>query len=256
VNLLEPNGRVLGRAEVGDRLAILRVRPIGAPAPEFVPGQFVRLGAWCAGEDGGTRLEKRAYSMASSAADREALEFLIALVDGGRLTPVLWRLGAGDACWIDPQANGSFTLEHVGADKDIVLVATGSGIAPYVSMLRTYTSPRWRRCVVVHGVRRVQDLAYREELAGWARGDARVYYLPVVSREPGAWSGLRGRVQSVLEGGRCRELSGVELDPATCHVFLCGNPSMISDVRALLTARGFVAASPRRGGNLHAERYW
>jgi ferredoxin--NADP+ reductase len=258
VQVSELNGRVLSRAEVSDRLAILRVRPIDAPVPDFRPGQFVQLGAPREDETGVPRLEKRAYSIASSAADREALEFLIALVDGGRLTPALWPLRAGDACWIDARPHGSFTLEHVAEDKDLVLVATGSAIAPYASMLRTYGVPRWRRCVVVHGVRRAPDLAFRDELAARASVDASVCYLPVVSREPEAssWSGLRGRVQSVLEGDRCRTLAGAELDPASTHVFLCGNPSMIAEVRALLTARGFVAGSPLRGGNLHTERYW
>jgi ferredoxin--NADP+ reductase len=123
-------------------------------------------------------------------------------------------------------------------------------------MLRAFED-RWRRCAVVHGVRHVADLAYRGELEARAERDARVRYVPVVSgTDERGWSGLRGRVQAVLEGADGEVLTGVALDPARTHVFLCGNPEMIAQVRALLAARGFVAGSPLRGGNLHHERYW
>jgi len=124
-------------------------------------------------------------------------------------------------------------------------------------MLRTYARSgtehrpeRWNRCVVVHGVRRAEDLAYADEIRSRCSRDSSLGYFPIVSREPerSHWAGLRGRVQSVL--------GDLPLDPATGHVFLCGNPNMIEEVRATLVARGFKHGSPRRGGNLHTERYW
>ena len=259
VIVLDCNATVVHRQDLTDGLAILRVRPDGSSAPDFVPGQFIQLGLPCApGQQGGEdRFEKRAYSIASSPANKEALEILVALVPGGRLTPAIWALKPGDACWVDPRPLGKFTLEDVPPGRDLVLVATGSGIAPYVSMLRTYARggtehrpERWNRCVVVHGVRRAEDLAYADEIRSRCSQDASLGYLPIVSREPerSHWAGLRGRVQSVL--------GCLPLDPATCHVFLCGNPNMIEDVRATLVARGFKHGSPRRGGNLHTERYW
>ena len=261
------NATVIARQDLTDRLAILRVRPDGSPVPDFVAGQFIQLGLPCGpGKSaGGARLEKRAYSIASSPADKEAFELLIALVPGGRLTPAIWALKTGDACWMDPRPLGSFTLEEIPPGKDLVLVATGTGIAPYVSMLRTHARggpahrpDRWNRCVVVHGVRCSEELAYGAEIRSRCSEDPSLGYLPTVSREPegSPWTGLRGRVQSALGDEIRHSPTGRPLDPATCHVFLCGNPNMIEEVRATLVARGFKAGSARRGGNLHTERYW
>lgn len=261
------NATVISRRDLSAALAILRVRPDDAPIPDFVPGQFIQLGlpSSGAGSDAAAKLDKRAYSIASSPADKEAFELLIALVPGGRLTPSIWTLRAGDVCWIDPHPLGLFTLEHVPPGKDLVLVATGTGIAPYVSMLRSYAlgrplhrPERWNRCVVVHGVRRASDLAYLDEIRSLCAGDPSLAFYPTLSREPeiSQWSGLRGRVQSVLSTELGHPRPDTLLRPERCHVFLCGNPSMIEEVRALLVARGFTPGSPRRGGNLHTERYW
>ena len=307
---MEPDGlnaTVVDRVDLDERLAILRIRPDEAPIPDFVPGQFLRVGlpveagssigkagssvgAGSNAEPAGSaepdaefraaaggvaterleaaataRLERRAYSIASSPADKDAFEIFVALVDGGRLTPRMWPIRAGGRVSVDPRPLGTFTLERVPRGKDLVLVATGTGIAPYVSMVRAYSRGgalhepgRWRRCVLVHGARRASDLAYAEELVERARADPSLCYVPIVSREPESsdWSGLRGRVQSVLEGESCRAISGTPLDPETCHVLLCGNPDMIRSVREMLAARGFSLATARRPGNLHFERYW
>src|SRR5262245_16916159 len=261
------NATLIARRDLSARLAILRIRPEAGAVPDFVPGQFIQLGLPCGADlqDGGSRPEKRAYSIASSPADKEALELLVALVPDGRLTPAIWTLGVGDRCWMDPRPLGTFTLQDVPAGKDLVLVATGTGVAPYVSMLRSYAlgaplhrAGRWGRCVLVHGVRRAEDLAYAGELRSACSADPSVCYLPTVSREPESsrWAGLRGRVQAVLADEACQALSGTPLDPASCHVFLCGNPEMIHEVRAMLVARAFTPGAPRRGGNLHTERYW
>jgi ferredoxin--NADP+ reductase len=262
----ECNAVVVGRRDLTDGLATLRVAPVGAAVPEFAPGQFVQLGLPCGAAGALERsIEKRAYSIASTPTDKEGFELLIALVPGGGLTPALWTLKAGDPCWLDPTPLGSFTLEHVPPGRDLVLVATGTGIVPYVSMLRSYARgrplhrpDRWRRCAVVHGVRRAADLAYGDELRTLCNADPSLCYLPTVSREPedSAWSGLRGRVQAVLDGEVYRASAGIELRPETCHVFLCGNPNMIDELRASLVLRGFKPGSARRGGNLHTERYW
>jgi len=267
VNTPACNATVVERRELSEGLAILRVRPDDAPIPDFLPGQFIQLGLPSGGVESGNaaKLDKRAYSIASSPADKEAFELLIALVPGGRLTPSIWTLREGDACWIDATPLGSFTLEHVPPENDLVLVATGTGIAPYVSMLCSYAlgrplhrAGRWNRCVVVHGVRRASDLAYADEIRSLCAADPSLAYHPTLSREPelSHWSGLRGRVQSVLGSELGHPLSDTLLHPERCHVFLCGNPSMIEDVRAMLVERGFTPGSPRRGGNLHTERYW
>jgi ferredoxin--NADP+ reductase len=252
------NATLIHRRDLHERLAIVQIAPDVA-VPPFVPGQFFQIGVRRLTDTGQLALEKRAYSVASSATERASAEFLITLVPEGRVTPHLWQLAIGSRCWLDPVPHGHFTLEHVPRDRDVLFVATGSGIAPYVSMLRTHapTERRWHHCVLIHGVRQREDLAYREELSNLAELRSDVCYLPVLSREPEeSWSGLRGRVQSVLSSERFHEAAGCALDPARCHVFLCGNPRMIEETRAMLVGRGFVAGSARRGGNVHVERYW
>lgn len=262
------NAVLAAREDLGPRLALLRVRPDAGAIGDFEPGQFVQLGlpmdpstpleGPAAARPGRVRMHKRSYSIASAPASRTEVELYVARVDAGRFTPLLWGLRPGDRVWLDLEPRGFFTLARVPPERDLVLVATGTGIAPYVSMLRHHAgSERWRRAVVIHGVRRPDELGYRAELAARAARDPRVAYVPVVSRpEPAdAWTGLAGRVQVALEPARLRAL-GVELDPERTHAFLCGNPEMIRDVRALLAPFGYRPDALETPGSLHFEKYW
>jgi ferredoxin--NADP+ reductase len=236
--------------------------------PDFEPGQFVKLGLPRSEEESAAvpgpqrarstpRLIRRAYSIASSIHQRAYLEFLMVRVQVGKLTPKLWTLDPGGRVWMDDKVSGRFTLEPIPPEKDIVMVATGTGIAPFVSILRTYAdAPRWRRAVVINGVRYAADLAYRAELEALARDHAHIVYIPIVSREPTAWAGLGGRVQQVLDPHAYRSLVGAVLSPHDCHVMLCGNPEMIVSVQRMLETQGFHVHSPTQPGNIHFERYW
>lgn len=233
----------------------MRVEPRGWTLPPFEPGQWATLGL--PDPEGAGKFLKRVYSIAS-APGQPHLEFYIQLVKEGGFTTRLWHLHPGDALWVAPNIAGFFTLEPVPAGADLALVATGTGLAPFVSMLRHPPCCRWRRCVVVHGARNVSELGYRDELTARAAGDPSLTYLPLVTREPegAAWTGLRGRVQSVLEGDAWARAVGAPLDPASWHVFLCGNPEMIDDLDARLKALGFTHHRRSAPGNLHFERYW
>lgn len=256
------NAVILAREDPTDRLLILHIRPDAGRVADFEPGQFVQIGlphAEAPEPGARIRVHKRSYSIASSPHVPESVELCIARVEGGRFTPALWNLRAGDRVWMDPVPRGFFVLGRVSAEKELVFVATGTGIAPYVSMLRRWgPGERWRRATIVHGVRLPEELVYRAELEARARRDASFVYLPAVSRAPAGsnWSGLSGRVQFALEPDRFRELTGRALDPAHCHVFLCGNPDMIRDVRAELEPRGFKTDTVREPGTLHFEKYW
>jgi ferredoxin--NADP+ reductase len=160
---------------------------------------------------------------------------------------------------MDEKIRGHFTLDHAPADKDLVMISTGTGIAPFISMLRAFRGKsRWRRLVIIHGVRRVNELGYRQELEEAIRSDPTVSYIPVVSREPADsdWPGLRGRVQLALADETYQDVVGAVLEPAQCHVFLCGNPEMIKSVQAMLEERGFRVHNKKNPGNIHFERYW
>lgn len=261
------NATLIAREDLNERYAILRVRPDALPAAEFMPGQFIQLGLPQParprpGQEGRPprmRIDRRSYSIASSPRQQEHYEFFITVVPQGRLTPELWKIRAGGRCWIDEKALGMFTLERVPRGKDLVMVGTGTGIAPYISMLRARgEEPPWRRFVLIHGVRHAADLGYRGELEELEKRDPRFRYVPLVSRERenSAWTGLRGRVQTALVEDRFRERAGFPLDPRDCHVFLCGNPDMIQSVRDLLAPKGFVTDTVPAPGNVHFEKYW
>jgi ferredoxin--NADP+ reductase len=253
----DPNARITSRENLHDSLAILRVRPDSGSVPAFEPGQFTNLGL--PGVEPGTPLLRRAFTIASSPDDRGEFEFFIQRVDEGELTRRLWELGTGGRVWLDERVYGRFTLAEIPTHADLVLVATGTGLAPYISMLRHYQGrSRWKRCALLHGARSVDDLGYRAELEALAARDASFHYLPTLTRETEGsdWSGLRGRVQTWLDPERFRALTGFALTPESARVFLCGNPEMIADVTARLAEHGFKPHHRRTPGEIHSERYW
>lgn len=216
-------------------------------AKDFEPGQFATLGLVVDGET-----VKRAYSVAS--APGRPLEFFIVQVDGGKLSPRLWALEPGQTVWVRDRIAGLFTLRDTEDGGTLWLVSTGTGLAPYISMLRQGdVLQRFDRIVVVHGVRHASQLAYREELEAFA-GD-RVTYVPCLSRDdaPGC---LRGRVTSLFHSGALEEYVGDRLESEGHHVMLCGNPDMVVDAVTMLEARGLQVRKPRRPGQIHLERYW
>ncbi|MCU0234412.1 MAG: ferredoxin--NADP reductase [Thermoanaerobaculales bacterium] len=268
----ELNAVVLQRVEVAPGLIILRVVPEGWELPDFKPGQFAVLGL---PPEAPRSLEadpdedippkpgamiRRSYSIASSSKAREYLELYITLVRSGSLTPRLFALGAGDRLWLGPRITGFFTLDAVPADSHLVLVATGTGLAPYMSMLRTMLpAAGGRRIAVVLGARHSWDLGYQSELRTLERRCPGFAYLPVISRpaeEPLPWGGPAGYVQDLWREGAVARAWGFAPTPATTAVFLCGNPAMIDDMVGLLAAQGFREHSRREPGQVFVERYW
>lgn len=216
--------------------------------PSFRAGQFCTVARR---DDAGVC--KRAYSIAS--APGAPLELFVVEVEGGRLSPFLARLRPGDALRMRPKIAGLFTLDRVPSGGTLWLVATGTGLAPYVSMLRE--GALWERhdhVVLVHGVRTPGQLAYRSELASLA-GSRPLTVVPVVSRapEPGL---LAGRVTTALEEGRLEAAAGRRFSARDSHVLLCGNPAMIDEMETRLADRGLVLHTAAHPGQVHLERYW
>jgi ferredoxin--NADP+ reductase len=205
------------------------------------------------------RMIRRAYSIASESRPDEFLEFYLTLVLSGDLTPRLFDLKIKDRLYVGPKAVGVFTLAKAAPDKHLLMIATGTGLAPYMSMLRTeLVCGGPRKFVVVHGARHSWDLGYRTELTGLARHCPNFHYLPVITRpaEDVTWKGRTGYLQNVVASGAIDEATGLALTPANFHVFLCGNPAMIETVIAWAEARGFVRDRGHEVGTLHTEEYW
>jgi ferredoxin--NADP+ reductase len=255
------NSTLVGRIEVTPELLILQVRP-DTGVPNFKPGQYVALGLlgsaarYAAAQPekeppAADKLIKRAYSIGSSPSQRDHLEFYIAVVPDGVLTSRLAALQPGDRLFSQPKVTGTFTVEGIGPERNLVLVSTGTGLAPFMSMVRT--EELWtpeRRVTVVHGVRYASDFAYADELLSLRESGRALEYLPIASRAGSEFSGMKGRIQKLFEDGV------LVPTPDRDSVFLCGNPAMIEDLERYLTERGFVLHSKKSAGNLHVEKYW
>jgi ferredoxin--NADP+ reductase len=266
------NATLIERQDIHDGLAIFKFRYDAGDVPGFEPGQFTTLGlvdpdapppnpnSPASRRRKGPRLIRRAYTIASPPKLQSHLEFYVVRIDDGRFTQTLWELQAGDPIFMDETIKGNFTLDGIPDGKDLVMVGTGTGLAPFWSMLNTYRGiDRWRKVVLLEGCRYAKDLAYHDRLMKMTAEDDSIIYLPTVTRESAdsSWQGLRGRVHGVLEPDRFMQITGFPLDPNACHVLLCGSPQMIDEASENLGKLGFVARDRENPhGNLHFERYW
>lgn len=267
------NAHVVGTHHFRPGLFCVRVALDGPePVPHYLAGQYATLGLplpegahdpYAEGERRrpakGTGLLRRSYSVASAPGQKHYVEFYIVEVDNGRLSPQMAHLKPGDRMYMAERFQGRLTLEDapVTPDQDMVCLATGTGLAPFLSFLREHAGRgRFRRCAVLHSVREEADLGYQEELQAIAAANPdSVHYIPTLTRGSDDWHGRRGRVQGALDDGTLTRL-GYTLDPARTHVFLCGAPQMIDETDHILQARGFTHWKPKIGGNLHLERFW
>ncbi|MFJ2281311.1 ferredoxin--NADP reductase [Pseudomonas sp. NPDC087803] len=237
--------------------SLFTLRTTRDPGFRFRAGQFARLGVTKA--DGSTVW--RAYSMVSSPFD-EFLEFFSIVVPGGEFTSELSRLQVGDTLLVERQAFGYLTLDRFVDGRDLWLLSTGTGVAPFLSILQDFEVwQRFERIILVYSVREARELAYQPLIAGLAERDYlaeqahKLQFIPTITREqmPGA---LHGRITSLIENGALEREAGVELTPEHSRVMLCGNPQMIDDTRALLKKRHMSLSLTRRPGQVAVENYW
>jgi ferredoxin--NADP+ reductase len=204
------------------------------------------------------RMIRRAYSIASESRADEYLEFYLTVVMSGELTPRLFNLKIKDRLYVGPKAVGVFTLDKAPG-KHILMIGTGTGLAPYMSMLRSeLVCNGSRHFVVVHGARFSWDLGYRTELTGLARHCRNFHYIPVITRpqEDVTWRGRSGYLQNLIASTAIEEETGLALTPENFDIFLCGNPGMIETVISWADARGFVRDKGHDIGTLNTEEYW
>jgi len=240
------NARLIRRVDQTDDLAYFWVRFEGEPT-YFDPGQYMTIGVFADG-----KLVQRPYSVASAPASAgdDGYEFYVRLVPILRFTTLLWRLPVGHSMrMIGPK--GKFLLEP-DDKRTHLFVSTGTGIAPFISMIRQSQVDRApRETVVLHGCSFVDELGYRDLLEGWQHDPAHpVRYIPTISRpnDPrnAGWTGRTGRVEAVI-GAVCEDL---DLRPERTVVYICGNPDMILQVEANLMNRGFPEFHVKK------ELYW
>lgn len=243
---------------------------------KFTAGQFVRLGL------NPTELQHfnqdqltlassvlderifRAYSVASSPFD-EFLEFFSVVIVDGAFTSRLQYLQVGDRLWLNPMPFGYLTLARYQqpAPKDLWLLATGTGLAPFLSMLQTLDVwTHYQTIVLAYSARTSQELAYQTQISelaatfqAYTEGQAaQFHYVPIVTREAGAGQ-FSQRLPALIDNHALEHAVGQTLSADSSHVMLCGNPQMVADTKTALQNRGLLMN--RRGeGNIAVENYW
>ena len=250
---------------------------------KFTAGQFVRLGvnpsqlkyykqlsAVADTDDDDEDLNEtlnedifRAYSIVSSPFD-EVLEFFSIVIPDGAFTSQLQHLEVGDELLLNTMPFGFLTLARYQKPlpKDLWLLATGTGLAPFLSMLQDLkTWEDYEHIILAYSARSTEELAYidkieslQEDFGSLVDNPAKLIFIPIVTREP-VEGALTERLPKLLLDGTLQEHAGIALDVDSTHVMLCGNPDMVEDTKETLKSLGLVMN--RRGeGNIAVENYW
>lgn len=259
----QPNlGRLSYRKDLTPDLAILRMQPAdGGPVPDFRAGQFVTLGIQFPDED---RMTYRAYSISSPPEEKRYFELYIKWTTKpvmGKLTSALFGMKEGDTLyWRKPA--GAFTIEDKKTDgtpdsRRLVLVASGTGLAPFISyVLHLKSIGSKREIVLLHGAKYAQELGYRDILEKMAGGDSLNFkYLPTVSRPDHelsrGWRGSTGRVETLLvdkvdDRSHLEKTVGEKVTPENSFFHVCGYQGTIDSVVSILGPLGFVTNRSKR----------
>lgn len=234
------------------------------------------LFSFCTTRDGGLRFSNGHFTMIGLRSETPTpmrafsivspnhepyLEFLSIVIPDGALTSKLQHIQPGDRIAVGKKPTGTLRIQHLRPARNLYMLATGTGLAPFMSIIRDpETYERFERVVLVHGVRHVAELAYRDyitrelpehEVLGEMVREKLVYY-PTVTREPFE---RQGRITALVESGQmARELSLPELGPENDRVMICGSPAMLRDVRTLCEERGFEEGNTGEPGDFVVER--
>ena len=226
-------------------------------AYQFIPGQFARLGV--KKPDG--KMVWRAYSIVSSTED-PYLEFYSVVVPGGEFTSELSTLKVNDTIYIDKNAFGLLTTSRFENGRDLWMLSTGTGLAPFISIL--YDRAVWgqyENLILVHGVRQANELAYEETVSRFFTHpdfqaiSHKLKYIQCVTREKPEGK-LHGRITTLIENGELEKIVGLPLNAEDSRVMICGNPAMVEETRKLLLDRDLTLSRRGTPGNLAVENLW
>jgi ferredoxin/flavodoxin---NADP+ reductase len=260
------NSTVIGKILITPDLMILRIRT-DDPRKNFAPGQFTSLGlfgyekrslnsAYPIKDVDPNFLIKRPYSIASANQETQNFEFYINQVKSGILTPRLFNLNQGARLWTDTKISGLFNLSDTPKNNDIVMIASGTGIAPYISFLRSYIKDNQNiKILLLHGAAYLWDLGYYSELKFIDNTFQNFFYFPTLINPDESWNGLTGPVENHFKNNLISKKTGIKIDPQKTHFFLCGNPDMIDSLSLLLSKFDYTRHTKQKPGSLHIEVY-
>lgn len=241
-------GKIVQNKQWNERLFSLCFE---APVGEFSAGQFVRVAQEINGE-----LVARPYSLVNSPGEKY-LEIYFNIVPEGPLTPRLATLKHGDRILVSDKPSGLLTLDEVPDVPYLWQFATGTGVGPFLSILKTSSAwQRFDKIVLAYSVGTVSELSYMETIRKLQKDHPDKFcFVPFVTREEPPQDAFGTRITGAIEDGRLEARAGIALDPDSSHVMLCGSSGMISDVRTLLESRGLRKHLRREPGHITLEKY-
>ncbi len=241
-------GKVIENIHWHENLFSLKIE---ADIPQFMAGQFMSLAL----EINDKRVA-RPYSFLSSPG-QNPLEFFFYVASDGVLSNALVKLESGDKVLLKAKAQGFFILNEIPAARDLWMIGTGTGIAPYFSILRSEEVwQKYDNVVLVEGVRASKDLPYQDLIEKISQDHPDKFtFQAFVSREefPNA---IKGRIPASLKDGSLEQKVGLTLSPSDSQVMLCGNPDMVKDCVEMLKNQGFEKNLRRKPGQITTENYW
>ncbi len=222
----------------------------------FEAGQFARLQVDVPDEDGHMVKAAKPYSLINSPEEKYG-EVYFNIVPGGKVSNALAALKPGDSLEIAQPCVGFFVLSQIPDARHIWMLATGTGIGPYLSMLKT-AEPwhRFQKIILVHAVSHAEELTYQELIMRFKHDHPSQFgYIPVVSREdyPEA---LRGRIPALIEDGSLEKKAGLKISKEESHVMICGNSGFLKDTKEVLKKRGMERHLNHKPGQISSEQYF
>lgn len=240
-------GRVVENKQWTSTLHSLRVE---APLEMFDAGQFTRLALDIEGEE-----VSRPFSLVNAPGE-QPLDFYFIEVPGGIFSTKLAKLNPGDSVKVAAKATGLLTLKQLPPAKKLFLLATGTGIGPFLSIIKTPDVwQQFERITLVHSVRYMEELTYQQMIRNIAENHTHQFsYIPMVSREACDYA-IAGRILAAIMDSKLELRAGGSIDNDS-HVMLCGNPDMVQDTMNVLLKRGLRKHSRREPGHISIEKYW
>ncbi len=239
--------KVIEHVRWTDSLASLKFKGNVLP---YTAGQFTKVGLKINGE-----LVSRPYSYVSSP-NEDYLEIIYVNVPGGSLTPKLHELKAGDTLYAMDKASGFFVMSEVPNGKNLWMLATGTGLGVFISLLKT--NEPWERfdnIILVHGVRHQDELTYQEQITEFENNNSNKFkYIKTITREVKD-DCLNLRIPAAIESKKFEEIAGVKINMDS-QFMICGNPDMINDTVELLGKKGLERNRRSKPGNITLEKYW
>lgn len=225
---------------------------------KFIPGQFARLGVKKEDDE----FVWRPYSIVSADYDEE-LEFYSIVVPDGEFTQRIKDIKIGNEIYIDKTNYGLLTTDRFENGKDLWFLSTGTGLAPFISILYDFSIwEQYDKVILVHCARDAEELTYQDTINDFFNHEYygelvkdKLQYIKILTRDDKGGD-LYGRITKLIENGELEKFANVPLTIEDSRIMICGNPQMVDDTRKLLATKGLTVSKRSKPGNMAVENYW